>query len=291
MPLTRLSFRGDLALLAVAAIWGSTFTVVKEALNDASPFLFLLLRFSLASLTLALVLGNRIVPPPSQAAASWRGGIAAGFWLFLAFATQTVGLQYTTPTRSAFITSLSIILVPLLQPFVLKLKPSKTEVAAVLIAFIGLSLLTRGDMTPEVQLGDLLTLVCAFGFAAHILVLGNYARVGSVSTIAFLQVVVSAVCSGLCFWWIEEPTLVWSWRLLVALLITGWLATAVAFSVQVWAQQVVSPARTGLLLSTEPLWAALIAYAWFGETLSIQGWAGAGLILAGVLLVELKRKS
>ena len=283
----RPAWRADLALVGVALIWGATFVLVKQALQDASTVLFLALRFSLAALALAVAfrpLASKLAPPRTLLA----GGALAGLCLSAGYLFQTVGLRYTSPSKSAFITGLSIVMVPVFGAAWRRQLPVAAEVLGVLAATAGLGLMTLNPETLRIERGDLLTLACAVAFAAHLLVVGHYAPRVSFKALALVQVATAAVLGlGAC-WWVEPPLIRWTPGVIVALIVTGLLATALAFSVQAWAQQYTTPTHTALIFALEPVFAWLTSYLLAGELLSLRVSLGAGLILAGILLVELK---
>ena len=288
-----LRLKADLALAAVVLVWGTSFVMVKEALADASPLMFLLLRFGLASLVLLPLFGRRL---NWRAPGVARAGLVVGFLLFAGFVFQTVGLQHTTPTKSAFITSLSVPLVPLLLA---GLFPRQLRLGALLgiaTATAGMYFLTIPADSFSVGRGDLITLFCAVGFACHIVALGRYApRYGFASIAAwqvlaaFALVLVTAPVAGLTG--LASLEVQWTGKLLFALGVTAVLGTALAFSVQAWAQQYTSPTHAAVLFSLEPVFAAAFSYLVVGERLSGRGLLGAGLILAGVLVTELAGNS
>ncbi|MGD0013028.1 MAG: DMT family transporter [Bryobacteraceae bacterium] len=280
-------WRADLALIAISFVWGATFVIVKEALKDASTLLFLALRFTLATLALAVIfrpLSSKLEPPRVVL----RGGAAAGLLLFAGYALQTVGLRYTTASKSAFITGLCIVLVPVLGALFWRRAPSRAEVLGVVVATAGLALLTLPAGSLRIGRGDLLTVGCAVAFAAHVLVVGHFAPRIGFQALTLVQVAVAGVLALGTFWWAEPIQVRWSPRLVVALLITGLLATALAFSLQAWAQQSTTPTRTALILALEPVFACATSYVVEGEVLPPRGVAGAVLILAGIVIVELR---
>lgn len=281
------NWRADLALLVVVLIWGSTFVLVKEALRDASTLLFLALRFSLAAVALALAFGGRYTGF-TAVRRSLAGGVLAGLCLFSGYYFQTLGLRYTTPSKSAFITALSIVMVPLLVSFVHKSAPHLAEAAGVVLATAGLGLLMLEGESLSFKVGELLTLVCAVSFAVHIVVIGHYAGKVSFEWLSLSQVSTAAVIALGTFWWAETPQLRWSRDLLVALAVTALLATALAFTVQAWAQRHTSATRTALIFALEPVFAWATSFVLIGEKLSPRGMAGGVLILSGVVLAELK---
>lgn len=283
----RRKWSAELALIGNAFIWGSTFVVVKEALSDASVLVFLALRFALAT----VILGAVFRPLPSKFAAGKalvRGGVLAGLLLFAAYALQTFGLRYTTASKSAFLTGLSIVMVPVFAAAVQRVQPVAAEWAGVVAATVGLALLTLDGPISNVNVGDMLTIACAAAFAAHILVVGHYVPRFGFQALTLVQVGVSAVLSGALCWWAEPVFIRWTSGLVFALVVTSVLATALAFAVMAWAQQYTSPTRTALILALEPVFAWATAYAVIGEVLSLRAASGALLILGGILLVELK---
>ncbi len=281
------AWRADLALVGNTIIWGSTFVVVKEALADISTLLFLTLRFSIALAALALVFRGHW-DCEKKLGLSVRAGLAAGVCLFAGYAFQTFGLKFTTAPKSAFLTGMSIVLVPLLGALVYWRRPGVSEAVGTAVATLGMGLMTLEGASLALAPGDLLTLACAVGFAAHILILGHYAPQVSFGVVAVVQVGVAAALGAGSFWWAEPHFVRWSPGVLAALAITGLLATALAFSVQTWAQQYTTPTHTALIFTLEPVVAWISSFILAGEGLTRRAALGAVLILAGILMVELK---
>jgi drug/metabolite transporter (DMT)-like permease len=158
-------------------------------------------------------------------------------------------------------------------------------------ATVGTGLLSLEGQTFAINPGDLLTIGCAFAFALHILVLGHYSGRIRYESLSFLQIAAAACYSAGSFWWLEEVKLIWSGAVALALVVGGVFSTAVAFTVQSWAQQYTTPTRTALIFSLEPVFAWLTSYVVEGEVLSGRAATGAALILAGIVLVEMKPRS
>lgn len=280
--------RSELALVAVTILWGATFVVVKNAIEQASTLVFLAMRFSLASAALLLMFRSRLRPRGSLRV-SLQGGLLAGFFLMLGYFFQTLGLRYTTPSRSAFLTGLTAVLVPFFSALVYRRAPHLSEGIGVVVATTGLALLTLpGRLTLTLGYGDALTLCCTVAFACHILVLGRWSPISSLEILSVTQIGVTALLALALCGWAEPLKLVWSWSLVSGVVITGLLATALAFTVQTWAQRHTTPARAALIFALEPVSAALTAFLAVGEVLAGKALLGAALILAGVLIVELK---
>ncbi len=280
----------------VALIWGTTFVLVKQALSDISTLLFLTIRFTVAALALGLLLNKALradFRQPLLRNRSIRAGVLAGVFLSSGYVFQTFGLKYTTPAKAGFITGLYIPLVPLFGALVYKKLPNPSELLGVISAFSGMALMTVQRDLAGIGRGDLLVMICAIAYAFHILVLGRFAADSSVAIMSVVQIATAAVLGVGTFWWAEPAHVSWTPTVLLALLITSLLATALAFSIQTWAQQYSSPTRTALIFALEPVFAWATSYVVAAEVLSGRAIAGAGLIMAGVVLVELKpfRKS
>jgi drug/metabolite transporter (DMT)-like permease len=303
-----MKLRAYLLMLAVVAIWGSTFVLIKGALVDATPAAFNLARMTLAFLILAIAYHRY-----------WRGirrwqvgaGAVVGLCLAIGYQFQTTGLARTTPSKSAFITGLLVVLVPLfslipgLRPKGAR-QPRKIAFLGAALAFAGILLLTappdahaHGHATglaritsllpdlSSMNLGDLLTLGCAVGFAFHCLALSHVSSHIGFRPLAILQVGFCALFMALSLPLIEHPHIDWTPRLIVALGIAAVLATAAAFSIQSWAQSVLPPTHIALLLTMEPVFAWITSFLIMGETLGLRPATGALLILAGIALTEL----
>lgn len=277
----------DAALLGITFVWGSTFVVVKKALESSSTLLFLFLRFTLGSAVLTLLFRRRLWVG-LQERGSLLQGLLVGLVLFLGYLFQTLGLRLTTPARSGFLTGLSVVAVPVLQSALYRSLPGWNCWVGVGCATAGLYCLAAPETTGSISRGDLLTLICAVAFGLHILLLGRFSRSERVATLAVTQIAVAALLSLACLPWAERLYVRWNLFLLLAVLVTGLLATALGFWVQTWAQQFTSPTHTALILSLEPLVAWMTSYLALGERLGARGAWGAGLILAGIFLSEWK---
>jgi drug/metabolite transporter (DMT)-like permease len=269
--------------------------LVKDALRDISPLLFNLLRMVIATVVLAAIYYRDL------RRLKWSylaGGAIVGLCLAAGYSFQTAGLARTTPAKSAFITGLIVVIVPLLsavpalRPATMR-RPSFSAFGGAAMAFGGILLLTTPAHTPWMSLlgsinaGDLLTLLCALGFSFHVVALAHISPRLPLGALAVLQVAFCTVIMGVALPVFEHPRLDLSPRLIMALLVTGVLATAAAFTVQSWAQQRLSATRTALILALEPVFAFLTSYLFYGERLSTRASLGALLILCGIGLTEL----
>ena len=281
-------WRSELSLVLVTFIWGSTFVLVKSALSDVSTLLFLALRFLLAGLVLGVAYRRRLPGSFSGKGTKLGGGILAGVCLFGGYTLQTYGLRLTTPSKSAFLTGMAIVLVPLLVSLVKRVAPQVSEGIGVGIAAIGMALLTLDGSDGSANWGDWLTIGGAVFFALHIVTVGHFSPREGFERLSVVQIATVACLTLSTFWWTEEVYIKWSAILLLALVVTGLLATAAAFTVQAWAQQRTEPTRTALILALEPVFAWVTSWVVTGEVLVWRAVLGAMLILAGILTVELK---
>lgn len=278
--------KADLALLFNVVVWGATFILVKTALLDISPLLFLALRFSLASLVLLLVFRGT-----AKIRYQWKtvaAGCLVGGFLYTGFLLQTLGLRLTSAPKSAFLTGLTSLMVPLLTRLVYKSRPQVSEVVGVLVATAGLALMTLHGDIGSISRGDLLTVCGAAAFAAQIVTLGHFSERMSFELLSIAQVGAAALLALSLFGVCETPHLVWRPAVIYAILITGILATALAFTIQAWAQQYTTATRTALIYMLEPVIAWITSYLVAGEGLTGRAAVGAVLILGGVLVVEMK---
>ncbi len=272
----------ELALLATACVWGATFPIAKEILRYLPPFAYLAARFAIATLALlpfALRDARRARPD------GWRWGAVVGGLLGLGFAFQTLGLRLSGATLAAFLTAVSVVLVPVFG-LLLGKRATALEWSGVASATAGLALLTlSGPMRPG--LGELLLLGCAVAYAWHIIFMERAAEAMPPLAVGAAQTLGTAVLAALLLPTEgpprEVPAHVWG-----AVAGMAVVASALAFSVQAWAQGITTPTRVGLILSFEPLAAALFARWWLGEALSPRQWVGAALIIAGIVMAEVK---
>jgi drug/metabolite transporter (DMT)-like permease len=280
--------RADLALVGVCFVWGTTFVLVKEALTHVSTVLFLTIRFTMAAIALLILFRGGGRRRRGERRLELRAGFLVGLCLFSGYCLQTQGLRFTTPAKAGFITGFYIPLVPVIGAIVYRRLPRMVEIAGVLLAAAGLGLLTLESAQFDIGFGDLLVLGSTVAYASHILVLGHFAKKVSFEILSLYQISTGALLGMGMFWWIETPRIEWTASVVLALLVTSLLATALAFSVQSWAQQFTTPTRTALIFAMEPVFAWLMSYLVAGEVLTMRAAAGAILILAGILLVELK---
>lgn len=277
-------------LVLIAFIWGSTFVLVKEALNDASPLMLNSARMLVASALLGVFYRKKIAVLTKSSLAA---GVLAGIFLFAGYAFQTSGLKLTTPSKSAFLTGTSSVLVPIALVAIWRVRIHLWRVVGIVLALIGLFFMTvpggsagLADFA-NVNLGDLLTIGCAICFTFHVIFVGRASQHFPFEQVAFLQVAAAAILMTVSTPLLEHPYFRSTPTVLAAILITGTLCTAVAFSVQSWAQQFTPATHTALIFTTEPVFAWLTSFIYLHERLGLRAGVGALLILGGVLISEL----
>jgi drug/metabolite transporter (DMT)-like permease len=283
--------RADFALCFCSLIWGATFVVVKDALADISVFVYIAVRFGLAAVLMGMLFWRSLRETSLRTV--WAG-IQIGFFMLGGYVFQTSGLKFTTPAKAAFITGSSVVLVPILLAAFCRRRITGWIWAGAFAALAGLYFLAvPREGLGRLNRGDPIVFVCAVMFALHIIFIGRYIERHSVGALSFLQVATTAVLSSLLLplvavagW--EHPRLVWTGNLVGAILITSIGSTVIGFSFQVWAQQYTTPIHTAILLSLEPVFAALASWVLARERLGGRTLLGGALIFAGILLAELK---
>jgi drug/metabolite transporter (DMT)-like permease len=282
--------RADIALGFCTLLWGATFVVVKNALDHSSVFVFLAVRFSLATILMA---GFRPRVFSNVKRGELLAGAALGLFMFGGYAFQTAGLQYTTPAKSGFVTGSSVVMVPLLLAIFWRRKLSPWAYGGAFAAVVGLYFLTvPAEGVSHLNRGDLLTLAAAALYAVHIILVGEYTQRHSVYALSVIQIAACAVLAWLLAGaagalGLQAPRFAWRWELYLAIAICAVFATATAFSIQLWAQQFTTPSHAAIIFTLEPVFAVITSYLVLGERLGPRSMFGALFVLGGILLAEL----
>ncbi|HEY3375353.1 MAG TPA: DMT family transporter [Candidatus Aquicultor sp.] len=279
------AFRRDIlpiaALIFVTAIWGMTFVMVKDAVTRMPVMDFLAIRFALATAVMILLRPRALKLLDSK---SRFHGILLGITLGAGYAGQTFGLQHTSAAVSGFITGMFVVFTPLIAGLILRRPIGGMAWLAVGLATVGLALLSLRGFA--LGTGELLTLTCALFFAIHIIGLGEWSAGADSYALAIVQLAVVTIISGIAALpgGITLPPDSTAWW---AVIITAVFATAIAFVIQTWAQSVLSPTRTAVVLTMEPVFAGIFAVLIGGEHLGLRTLAGGALVLTAMYLVEL----
>jgi len=272
--------------VAVTAVWGVTFPVVKAAVERVPPYSFNSVRFLLAGVALSAV----ALPSVRRiGSAGWRHGGVLGAALFGGYALQTIGLQHTTASNAGFVTGMFVVFTPLLSAVLLRSTPGGAAVGGVILATVGLALISLGDgFVP--RYGDVLVLGCAISFAAHIVGLGAWSARHDPVALTAVQLLVAGALHTTMAATLElgRVPVRWDGGVVAAVAVTSLLASAAAFLIQTAAQRHIPPTRTAVILTMEPVFAGLFGFLLLSERLTGRGWVGCACILAGMLIAELR---
>jgi drug/metabolite transporter (DMT)-like permease len=277
----------DGALVIVTFIWGSTFVLVKDLVGQIPPMFMLTMRFAIAALALMLIV---------TVARRWAGfsmrelgwGVGLGIAIGLGYAFQTVGLQYTTASNAGFITGLQVVIAPVLAILLLRQMPSRWAILGIVMATVGLGLLSlRIDEGVMLNAGDALVLMCAIAFGVQIAMLGHVASRYDPLRLVLVEIVVAGIINGAGSMLLESPPAVIGPDIWVGIAFLGIMATAVGFWVQANAQGHTTVVHAALIITLEPVFAAIFGFWLQGDRLGAVAVAGAALIVGGMLVAEL----
>jgi drug/metabolite transporter (DMT)-like permease len=307
----RASFwRSDATLIALALTWGTSHVITKEILAGASPHspaFYTSMRFGIASLCFALVFGNHL--RRSRRKEIGKGALL-GLFSFAGIGFYTSGLVFTQASKAGFITGLYLVFTPLLSYLLFRSRPTRDHLTGLIIAIGGFALLCYPQTGESFNLGDVLILFAALGWAAHIAATTAFAGAADVRTLAATQVLVVAalaISAHFILRWIAHstadpqslPVMVAAeagpnridWRFLSQVVYMGVVVTFAAALAQTWAQKKVASTHAAILYALEPVIAAVFAYLILDENLGWRRGAGAGLIIAGVMVSRLRLAS
>ena len=270
----------DFLLLLVALFWGATFVLVQNAIADIPVFIFLFLRFFLSFLLMIILFFKKITFEKENI----KAAIMLGIFNFLVFSFQTFGLLYSPSSIVAFITGLYVILTPILAFILFKKRVSFFAIIGVLLAFLGIYLLTGADIN-EFGKGEILTLISTIFVALHINYTDIFSKKYNIYTLVTFQFLVVGLLS-LIFTPFEKGGIVFSNNVIIALIVTVLFATVFAYFVQTYAQKFTTPTKTAIIFAMEPVSAAIFGY-FYGETLSIMQIIGAILVILAMLIAEI----
>ena len=274
----------DILLLSVTVFWGSTFIIVKKSIEQMPTFAFLSIRFWISSILLAIIFFPRLKNLNKEIL---KDGVILGIVLFLAYAFQTVALQYSSATVVGFLTGLNVIFTPIFSAVLLKKMPRIYSQIGAALSFVGVTLMSLND-TLTLSTGEILTIICAIFVAIQIILTDKYSRkhdtflltVIEITTMSILATIVSLS---------KEPYLIpkhWNTYLIFSFLITAVFATVYAFIIQNTAQKYTTPTKTAIIFIMEPVFSAIFSYLLGGEVLTFRAYVGAGIMFLGLLVSE-----
>lgn len=277
---------GEIALIVTAIIWGSGFVASAVALDHYTPYQILAGRFLIGVILLSVVFHKKIRMIKKH---TLLKGIILGSILYIAFALQTVGLQFTTPSKNAFLTAVNIVIVPFISFVIYKRKLDVFELIGAVIAMIGIALLSL-QFNGEVNVGDVLTLLCAFAFAFHIFYTARFVSNEDAVSLTLIQMATAATIGFIVTLMRGEMSFALEASALMPLVYLGIFSTTIAYLLQTIAQKYVTETKAAIILSTEALWGTLFSVIILSELLTMRMSAGAVLILVAIMIAETKPK-
>ncbi|MCT4618196.1 MAG: DMT family transporter [Marinisporobacter sp.] len=275
--------KADLWLILATFFWGSSYILTKFGLDELDPFHLSALRFIIGFLVAAIALYPHLKNTNRQ---TLKYAAIFAIILTMVFATQAYGILYTTVANAGFLISLTVIMVPVLSIFFLKEKPNSSTLLGVLLAFIGVILLT-GIESLQFNIGDGLSLLCALLYAIHILLMDRVTKAVDAIALGIWQLGFAGLFNIILALILEKPTLPHTTSTWIVVLFLAIFCTAIGFVVQCYAQQYTNSTHTALIFSLEPVFSGSLAVLILHETLTARGWIGAALLISGTLASEL----
>lgn len=286
MTVNRRSLLGSLILLATAIIWGSSFFVVKNTVDDFAPNWLIAIRFSGAAAVLALIFQRQLRATPGR---FWWGGVLIGLVLYAAYAAQTYGITDTTPGKNAFLTAVYCVLVPFVWWILTRKRPDGFSLAAAFICLTGIAFISL-DSTLTVSLGDGLSLLSGVFFAWQIALISLYTRKGADPlALTVIQFAVAAACAWPAALMTEPaPQMVWTWESASSLLYLTLVVSALGMLMQNVGQSMTPSGTAAILMSLESVFGVLFSVLFWGERVTWRLALGFCLVFFAVLLSETK---
>lgn len=278
------SLYADISLLFVAIIWGSGFVVMKNTLQNMTPFYILGFRFLISTLLLGIITFKKLKLISRK---ELKSGIIIGLFLFIGFATQSVGLKYTTAGKQGFITATNVVMVPFMYWVITKKKPDIFEFFAAMLCFVGIGVLSL-DTNLTIGYGEFLTFLCAIAFAMHIVSVGYFVKEVDPFSISVIQLGTAAVLSFI-FAFLFEPRIKYISSVTVfPILYLAIFGTMIAFLIQNIAQKYTSSTHVAIILSLEAVFGSIFALIFLKEAFTIRFLIGCLAIFISVIASETK---
>ena len=280
------SMRRKLAIIGltvVTAIWGGGFVASDIALGSFAPMQIMTIRFAIAALVMLVISAKQFTVINYK---EILAGVGMGVALFAGFSLQTFGLQYTTPSKNAFITSLNVVIVPFLSMFLFKKRVGLKEIVGAVLSVLGVAILSLSNNF-TISFGDLLTLLCALGFASQIVLTGIFVKVYRPNVLNCIQMCTAFLLSfivmqftGECHW-IASPN---GW---ISVIYLGFISTTVCYLLQTACQKYVNETQSAIVLSLEAVFGTLFSIILLNEIVTIRMIIGSAIILCAVLISSL----
>lgn len=277
-------YMGEIGLMITAVIWGSGFVASAVSLEHYTPYQILAGRFLIGTLILCLVFYKKLRHIKKS---TLLKGTVLGLFLYVAFALQTVGLQYTTPSKNAFLTAVNVVIVPFIGFLLYKRKIDLFELGGAILALIGVAVLSL-KLSSVINIGDVLTLCCAVGFAFHIFYTAKFVKDEDAVLLTIIQMFTAAVIGWAVVGFKGETSFTLESAGLLPLLYLGVFSTTIAYLLQTVAQKFITETKAAIILSTESFWGMAFSVVILSEVLTTKMIIGAVLILGAILLSETK---
>lgn len=276
---------GEIGLITTAIIWGSGFVATAIALTHYSAYQTLAIRFLIGGIILSIIFFNRVKTMTRQVITK---GSFLGAILYLSFALQTVGLQYTTVSKNSFITAINVVIVPLIAYLFYKKKLNRFEVVGAMLALIGVGLMSLQLNSYVINLGDFLTFLCAIGFAFHIVYTSIFVKEEDPIQLTIVQLITAAVIGLVVTAFRGELLISLEVNALMSVVYLGIFSTTIAYLLQTTAQKFVSETKAAIILATEALWGTFFGVIILSEVLTLRMIIGAILISIAIVVAESK---
>lgn len=283
-------YKAEFILLFVTLSWGLSFPTIKIGLNYISPVFFVFIRFTLTLIIFYIIFRKKIYSLEKK---NIFKGIILGIFLYIGFLTQTAGLKFTTASNSAFLTGTNILIVPFAQILIIKKYPKPENILGIMVAIAGMYFLTGFDKM-AVNIGDILTVICAISFAFQIVMLDYYSRTTDYLSLIYGQFIAMSVFSFFTTLFLEvyilnELIFIPDYYLLFVILFNTIFSTLIALFLSTKYQKYTTPVKASLIYNSEVVFAVIFAYIILNEILSRSQITGALLILTGVFISEFSR--
>jgi drug/metabolite transporter (DMT)-like permease len=277
-------YLGEIGLVITAIIWGSGFVASAVSLEYYTPYQILAGRFLIGIILLSLIFYKKLKYIKKS---TLLKGTVLGIFLYAAFALQTVGLQYTTPSKNAFLTAVNVVIVPFIGYFFYKRKMDIYELSGALLALIGVAVLSL-KLSSSLNIGDMLTLGCAVGFAFHIFYTAKFVKEEDPIHLTIIQMLIAAVLAWTMVLIKGENSYSFETEGVLNLLYLGVFSTTIAYLLQTVAQKYITETKAAIILSTESFWGMAFSVMILSEVLTVKMGIGAVLILIAIIVSETK---
>lgn len=275
---------GEIGLFITAIIWGSGFVATAISLESYTAYQNMAVRFLVGGVLLSMVFYKKLKYIERSTIIK---GVTLGAILYLAFALQTVGLQFTTPSKNAFLTAVNVVIVPFIGFIFYKKRLDKFELIGAILAITGIGFLSL-QLSSSINLGDFLTLLCAVAFAFHIFYTAKFVKDEDPILLTVIQMLIAAVIGFVAIAFRGEIRMPYDGEGLAMMIYLGIFSTAIAFLLQTTAQKFVTETKAAIVLATESLWGTIFSIAIIGEIVTGRMIVGGAFIVLAIIISETK---